>query len=93
MKHFNLLFFLVVSFLANAQTISGKIISKDDGQPVPYAKIGVEGEAHGTVADEKGNYILDLNGFSRDKYVKRSKLAVMTFLNRKLTILLRKIRT
>lgn len=61
MKKLNILFFLVASIILNAQIISGKILSKDDGKPILYAKIGVENSEIGAIADENGNFEIDLS--------------------------------
>ena len=43
-----------------AQTINGKIISRENNEPIPYARIGIENENFGAIADENGNYSIDL---------------------------------
>ena len=61
MKKLNLLFVSLFSVLLSAQTISGTIVSKEDQQPIPYAKIGIENEATGTFSDEKGAFSLNIS--------------------------------
>lgn len=61
MKKLDLLFALLFSAVLSAQTISGTIVSKEDQQPIPYAKIGIENEATGTFSDEKGVFSLNLS--------------------------------
>lgn len=60
MKKASLLFILLLGFLMNAQTISGTILSKEENQPIPYAKIGIDNQNTGTIADENGNFKIDL---------------------------------
>lgn len=62
MKKLNSLFLLLAAYALHAQVISGSIISKNENQPVPYVKIGVEKESIGTVSDRKGNFSIDLSG-------------------------------
>ncbi len=54
----------------NAQVISGTIISKNENQPVPYVKIGVEKKTTGTISDGKGNFSIDLTGLDPQQKVK-----------------------
>ena len=61
MKKLNFLFIIFLSAIIQAQTISGTIVSKEDQQPIPYAKIGVENEATGTFSDDKGAFSIDLS--------------------------------
>lgn len=60
MKKTSLLFLLFLGFFMNAQIISGIILSKEDQQPIPYAKIAIENKNAGTIADENGNFKIDL---------------------------------
>lgn len=59
-------FFIFLGVFLNAQTITGKVLSQYDNSPIPYAKIGIGNEENGTVADENGNYILDLSNVNKD---------------------------
>lgn len=60
-------FFLIfLGIFCNAQVITGKIISRYDNTPVPYAKIGIGNEENGTIADENGSYTLDLSTVNQD---------------------------
>ncbi|MBK1897946.1 alpha/beta fold hydrolase [Chryseobacterium paridis] len=65
MKKINSLFFLFWTFFLNAQIISGTVLSKDENQPIPYVKIGVEKENIGVISDEKGNFSIDLTKANR----------------------------
>lgn len=67
MKKLNTLFFLLATYALNAQVISGTVISKNENQPIPYVKIGIEKENAGTVSDEKGNFSIDLSGLDSSK--------------------------
>lgn len=67
MKKTSLLFILFFGFLMNAQILSGEILSKEDHQPIPYAKIGIENENAGTIADEKGKFKIDLTAIDKKK--------------------------
>jgi len=53
------LFFVGMQF-ANAQTrtVSGKVISADDGTGIPGVSISVKGTTIGTVTDIDGNFAL-----------------------------------
>lgn len=68
MKKLNIFVLLFAAIVANAQTITGKILNENE--PIPYAKIGVEGENIGTIADKDGNFQLNLDNIDRTKVVK-----------------------
>lgn len=70
MKKFNALCILLAAYSFNAQVISGTVISKNENQPVPYVKIGIEKENAGTVSDEKGNFSIDLSRFDPSRKLK-----------------------
>lgn len=70
MKKLNTLFFLLAAYSFNAQVISGTVISRNENQPVPYVKIGIERENIGAVSDEKGNFSIDLSGYDSSKKLK-----------------------
>lgn len=55
--------------LLNSQIINGKIISKENNQPIPFAKIGVENENIGATANDNGNYTIDLTNVNRGKSI------------------------
>lgn len=55
------------SIFFSAQTISGKIISQENEKPIPFARIGIEYENFGAIADENGNYSIDLTNIERSK--------------------------
>ena len=67
MKKINFIFALFVFLSFHAQTISGTVISKDDSQPVPYAKIGIVNNNFGVQADENGKFQIKLDAISKDK--------------------------
>jgi TonB-linked SusC/RagA family outer membrane protein len=64
MKKFLLLFFITVFCFAvskawaQEQTVSGKVISADDEQPLPGVNVILKGTTIGTVTDIEGNYRL-----------------------------------
>lgn len=58
---------LILSHM-NAQIITGKILS-DENKPVPYARIGVDQENLGAIADEAGNYSIDLTNTDKSKMI------------------------
>ncbi|WPO91800.1 alpha/beta fold hydrolase [Chryseobacterium sp. HR92] len=69
MKKHNTLFFLLAASAFNAQIISGTIISKNENQPIPYVKIGIDKENIGVVSDGKGNFSIDLSTLAPQKKV------------------------
>lgn len=69
MKKHHTLFFLLAASAFHAQVISGTIISKNENQPIPYVKIGVEKENIGVVSDDKGHFSIDLSTLSPQKKV------------------------
>lgn len=66
MKKFLLFsFMLVLAFgnsdlLAQERTVSGKVTSLDEGQPLPGVNVVLKGTTTGTVTDIEGNYRLDV---------------------------------
>jgi hypothetical protein len=70
MQKITLLFILFFGFVMNAQIISGKILSNEDQKPIPYAKISLENEDFGTIADENGNFRIDLTDIDKTKNLK-----------------------
>ncbi len=67
MKKLSLLFAIFLGIVSYAQLISGTVLSKNDDQPIPYAKIGIANSNFGTQADEKGNYQIRLDQVNPDK--------------------------
>lgn len=67
MKKINIIFTLFAFLSFHAQTISGTVISKDDNQPVPYAKIGIVNNNYGIQADENGKFQIQLDNIPKDK--------------------------
>jgi pimeloyl-ACP methyl ester carboxylesterase len=70
MKKLNTLLFLLLIFFSNAQVISGTILSKEEKQPVPYVKIGIEKENAGVISDDKGNFSIDLSKVNASNKIK-----------------------
>ncbi|WP_050020010.1 carboxypeptidase-like regulatory domain-containing protein [Chryseobacterium sp. P1-3] len=62
-------FSLLLFSFANSQIISGKIISKENNQVIPYARIGIENENRGALTDENGNYSIDLSNIDTSKKI------------------------
>ncbi len=69
MKSKFIYFLFLFSTIINAQIITGKIISNETKQPIPFAKIGVDNEIIGSSADENGNYSIDLTNMSKDNFI------------------------
>lgn len=70
MKKLNALFFILAISTLDAQVISGTIISKNENQPIPYVKVGIEKKTNGTISDEKGNFSIDLSKLDPQQIVK-----------------------
>lgn len=70
MKIYHTLFFLLAASAFHAQVISGTIISKNENQPIPYVKIGIEKKSIGTISDEKGNFSIDLSNTDPQQKIK-----------------------
>lgn len=66
MKKLGIILFLFLNFLLNAQIITGKIWSKFEQKPIPYANIGVENNALRTLSDEDGNFSLNLSAIDKN---------------------------
>ncbi|WP_353151144.1 carboxypeptidase-like regulatory domain-containing protein [Chryseobacterium sp.] len=69
MKKLNALFFLFSIYSFNAQVISGTVISKNENQPIPYVKIGVEKENMGVISDEQGRFSIGLSTLAPQKKI------------------------
>ena len=52
---------ILCSFMADAQTlrVTGKVVSADDGEALPFVPVAVKGTSQGTVTDLNGDYSLD----------------------------------
>lgn len=59
--------FLLGIGMANAQTrtISGKVVSGDDGEPIIGATIMIKGTTQGTISSANGSFSLTLPSSSR----------------------------
>lgn len=55
------LFYLLPGVAALAQTITGKVISGDDNQPLPGVSIVVKGTSTGTTSNADGTYSINVN--------------------------------
>ena len=69
MEKFVIILFLFLNFLLNAQIISGKIWSKDEQKPIPYANIGVENSKRSFLSDDNGNFSINLVGENINGYL------------------------
>lgn len=67
MKKLNSLVAIFVCILSQAQLISGTVLSKDDNQPIPYAKIGIKDGNFGIQADENGKFLIQLDQVAKDR--------------------------
>src|SRR5688572_8045086 len=56
-KIIGLLFFLFSSYIIQAQGIKGKVVDVN-GDPLPFASIGVMGTSQGVASNVEGEYIL-----------------------------------
>lgn len=54
----------------HAQVVSGTIVSKNEHQPIPYVKIGIEKKPTGTISDEKGKFSIDLSNTDPQQKIK-----------------------
>ncbi|MHA6697800.1 carboxypeptidase-like regulatory domain-containing protein [Chryseobacterium sp. A321] len=70
MKKLSFLFILFVGCLTKSQVVSGTIVSKEDMQPISYAKIGIENQSAGTIADEKGQFQIQLKNLDPQTQLK-----------------------
>jgi hypothetical protein len=61
MKQLLLLIFLAFTFSTQAQTISGKIADKDNGEDLPFALVYVKGSTRGTSSNVYGFYSLAIS--------------------------------
>jgi TonB-linked SusC/RagA family outer membrane protein len=51
---------LPLTILAQTKSITGKVISSEDGQPIPGVNVVVQGTSKGTVTDFNGDYTIEL---------------------------------
>lgn len=78
---FSTIFFFIFGII-NSQIINGKIISKENNEPIPFAKIGINNENIGSSADENGNFSIDLTNISRDNFIIIEYVGYQTFKNK-----------
>lgn len=60
MKFFYLLFVVFISLLSHGQVLKGKVVN-DQGEGVPFARVGVINTAYGTLTNGEGKFILKLD--------------------------------
>lgn len=53
------LFLLTTFSLSGQNSITGKVVDKNSGEPLPYANIYINNSKNGAVADLDGNFIID----------------------------------
>ncbi|MGO4708312.1 carboxypeptidase-like regulatory domain-containing protein [Chryseobacterium sp. 2TAF14] len=70
MKKLNFTLLLFTAGFYYSQTISGTVISKNENQPVSYAKVGVDKENIGVITDENGNFTIDLSKANTSNKIK-----------------------
>jgi len=58
-------FFLASIGLVSAQSVSGKVISDEDGQPIVGATVAVKGTTNGTLTNGDGVFTVNLRGNSK----------------------------
>lgn len=61
------IFFALISFFLHAQIISGKIQSKIDKEPIPFARVGILNENFGVISNENGEFSIDLTSVDQNK--------------------------
>lgn len=70
MKKLWLFIFVLVATYSNVAAqnlnVSGKVISEDDGMPIPGVNVAVEGMSIGTITDFDGNYSIKVPGNATD---------------------------
>lgn len=67
MKKYFLFFVCSLCIFAQAQVVTGTVLSKDDGKVIPYAKIGLVNSSFGVQANDKGQFELQLDKIAKDK--------------------------
>ena len=70
MKTKFIFFSLLIFSISNSQIISGRIISSENNQAIPFARIGVVGENIGEVSIETGHFTIDLTPIDKTKKIK-----------------------
>ena len=56
-----ILFFLLLAYNLQAQLITAKVLDAETRQPLPFVNIGILNKNLGTVSDEHGDFLLQLN--------------------------------
>lgn len=51
-----------ITAVSSPRTVSGQIIDSDDGEPVPYSSIYIDGTTKGTLSDENGKFTIVVDG-------------------------------
>ena len=69
MKYFLLVFCFSLSFNVYSQTVEGLVLSKETNQGIPYVKIAIENKSIGTISDDQGRYVLNLNNTTPNEFL------------------------
>lgn len=59
--------FVFVNLFFNAQIINGRIQSKNDKEPIPFARVGILDENFGVISNENGDFSIDLTKVDKNK--------------------------
>jgi len=70
MKKLNFLLIFLLYSAFQSQIVTGIVFSKEENQPIPYVKIGVEKDNLGTISDNTGKFSLDLSKTSVNKNIR-----------------------
>jgi len=54
--------FLFLTFQAHSQTLAGKVVDANTGEPIAYVNIGVVGTSIGTITDINGKFQMEVSG-------------------------------
>lgn len=73
MKQLVILLFFPFSFICQNQ-VKGIILDEKNQQPIPYVSIGVIGKSIGTVGDQNGNFIIQVDGINDHDSIKFSSI-------------------
>lgn len=65
-----LLLLTLTFFNLNAQVLNGKVLSEESKLPIPYARIGLEKSEFGVIADENGNFSIDLSNKDKNQKIR-----------------------
>ncbi len=78
MKNWFLIILTLFSSEIFSQNFSGKVINQKTNEELPYANIGVKGKSIGSIADDKGNFKIDISKASPNDQIIVSYLGFET---------------